>query len=37
MITTNSATVRCRITSEVKIQAEEILASIGISTSDAIR
>ena len=37
MTTTNSATVRCRITPEVKGQAEEILASIGMSTSDAMR
>ena len=37
MSSTNSATVRCRINPEVKIQAEEILASIGMSTSDAMR
>ena len=37
MTTTNSATIRCRITPEVKGQAEEILASIGMSTSDAMR
>ena len=37
MATTNSAIVRCRITPEVKGQAEEILASIGMSTSDAMR
>jgi DNA-damage-inducible protein J len=37
MTTPNSATVRCRITPEVKGQAEEILASIGMSTSDAMR
>jgi len=37
MTTTNSATVRCRIAPEVKGQAEEILASIGMSTSDAMR
>jgi DNA-damage-inducible protein J len=37
MNSTNSATVRCRINPEVKAQAEEILASIGMSTSDAMR
>ncbi len=37
MSSTNSATVRCRINPEVKRQAEEILASIGMSTSDAMR
>jgi DNA-damage-inducible protein J len=37
MTTTNSAIVRCRINPEVKGQAEEILASIGMSTSDAMR
>lgn len=37
MSTTNSAIVRCRVTPEVKGQAEEILASIGMSTSDAMR
>ena len=37
MTTTNSAIVRCRITPEVKGQAEKILASIGMSTSDAMR
>ena len=34
---TNSAIVRCRINPEVKDQAEEVLASIGMSTSDAMR
>lgn len=33
----NSAIVRCRIAPEVKGEAEEILASIGMSTSDAMR
>lgn len=37
MVTTNSAIVRCRIDPEVKGQAEEVLASIGMSTSDAMR
>ncbi len=37
MGSTNSATVRCRINPKVKAQAEEILASIGMSTSDAMR
>jgi len=37
MSSTNSATVRCRINPEVKVQAEEVLASIGMSTSDAMR
>lgn len=37
MSTTNSAIVRCRVTPEVKGQAAEILASIGMSTSDAMR
>ncbi|MEE9356199.1 MAG: type II toxin-antitoxin system RelB/DinJ family antitoxin [Methylococcaceae bacterium] len=37
MATTNSATVRCRINPDVKDQAEEVLASIGMTTSDAIR
>ena len=37
MDTTNSAIVRCRINPEVKGQAEEVLASIGMSTSDAMR
>lgn len=37
MSSINSATVRCRINPEVKIQAEEVLASIGMSTSDAMR
>ncbi len=33
----NSETVRCRINPEVKVKAEEVLASIGMSTSDAMR
>ena len=37
MATTNSAIVRCRINPEVKGKAEEVLASIGMSTSDAMR
>ena len=37
MSSTNSATVRCRINPDVKVQAEEVLASIGMSTSDAMR
>ena len=37
MSSTNSAIVRCRINPEVKAQAEEVLASIGMSTSDAVR
>ena len=37
MNSSNSATVRCRINPEVKEQAEEVLASIGMSTSDAMR
>ena len=37
MATTNSAIVRCRINPEVKGQAEKVLASIGMSTSDAMR
>ena len=37
MDTTNSAIVRCRINPEVKGQAEEVFASIGISTSEAMR
>ena len=37
MDTTNSAIVRCRINPEVKGQAEEVLASIGMSTSEAMR
>lgn len=37
MSSANSATVRCRINPEVKVQAEEVLASIGMSTSDAMR
>ncbi len=37
MGSTNSATVRCRINPEVKVQAEEVLASIGMSISEAMR
>ncbi len=37
MATTNSSTVRCRINPEVKGQAEKVLASIGMSTSGAMR
>ncbi len=37
MATTNSAIVRCRINPDVKEQAEEVLASIGMTTSDAMR
>ncbi len=37
MNSTNSAIVRCRINPEVKAEAEEVLASIGMSTSDAMR
>jgi addiction module RelB/DinJ family antitoxin len=37
MATTNSAIVRCRINPDVKGQAEEVLASIGMTTSDAMR
>jgi len=37
MTTPNSAIVRCRIAPDVKGQAEEILVSIGMSTSDAMR
>ena len=37
MATSNSAIVRCRVNPEVKGQAEEVLASIGMSTSDAMR
>ena len=37
MSSPNSAIVRCRINPEVKAQAEEILSSIGMSTSDAMR
>ena len=37
MSSSNSAIVRCRINPEVKVQAEEVLASIGMSTSDAVR
>ena len=37
MNSSNSATVKCRINPETKAQAEEILASIGMSTSDAMR
>jgi DNA-damage-inducible protein J len=37
MGSTNSAIVRCRINPKVKGQAEEVLASIGMSTSDAMR
>ena len=37
MATINSAIVRCRISPDVKGQAEEVLASIGMSTSDAMR
>lgn len=37
MSSTNSAIVRCRINPEVKVQAEAVLASIGMSTSDAMR
>lgn len=37
MSSTNSAIVRCRINPEVKAEAEEVLASIGMSTSDAMR
>ena len=37
MSSPNSATVRCRINPEVKVQAEEVLASIGMLTSDAMR
>jgi len=37
MSSTNSAIVRCRISPEVKAEAEEVLASIGMSTSDAMR
>ncbi len=37
MDTTNSAIVRCRINPEVKGQAEEVLNSIGMSTSEAMR
>ena len=37
MDTTNSAIVRCRINPEVKGQAEEVFASIGMSTSEAMR
>jgi len=37
MSSTNSATVRCRINPEVKMQAVEVLASIEMSTSDAMR
>ena len=37
MNSTNSAIVRCRINPEVKVQAEKVLASIGMSTSDAMR
>ncbi len=33
----NSAVVRCRINPKVKAQAEEVLNSIGMSTSDAMR
>ena len=37
MSSSNSAIVRCRINPEVKVQAEEVLASIGMSTPDAVR
>ena len=37
MTTTNSAIVRCRINPEVKGQVEEVLASIAMTTSDAMR
>jgi len=37
MATTNSAIVGYRINPEVKGQAEKVLASIGLSTSDAMR
>jgi DNA-damage-inducible protein J len=33
----NSGVVRCRINPKVKVQAEEVLNSIGMSTSDAMR
>lgn len=37
MATINSAIIRCRISPEVKGEAEKVLASIGMSTSDAMR
>ncbi len=35
--TTNSSTVRSRLSPELKVQAESVLASIGMTSSEAIR
>ncbi|VAX05946.1 hypothetical protein MNBD_GAMMA26-638 [hydrothermal vent metagenome] len=37
MTTANSDTIRSRINPDIKAQAEEVLASIGLSSSEAIR